>query len=355
MEEISVIGIDLAKRVFQVCCRDACGGIVVEKRLGRGAFMRFMSRQAAGILVGLEACGGSHYWGRWLVARGFRVKMMSPYAVKAYVSGAHKSDAIDARAICEAATRSHVGTVRVKSEAAQGLQARVRVRERRVRQLVRASNQFRALLHEFGFVVARGRRHLLVAFDRITASPEWAALPGDVREMLEDLHAECRELACKADAEKHRLAAAAERDGACRLIMSVPHLGPVNASALAAIEDLQRFTNGRAFAAYLGLVPRQQSSGESKRQGGITKHGSSALRRYLVLAAQTLLIRAERDRRMGEAPDRLRQWALDLAGRKHRNVAVTAIAARLARIAWAVMHHQRPYLARPARLAVAAT
>ena len=97
MEEISVIGIDLAKRVFQVCCRDACGGIVVEKRLGRGAFMRFMSRQAAGILVGLEACGGSHYWGRWLVARGFRVKMMSPYAVKAYVSGAQKSDAIEAR------------------------------------------------------------------------------------------------------------------------------------------------------------------------------------------------------------------------------------------------------------------
>ncbi|MFH1498030.1 MAG: IS110 family transposase [Verrucomicrobiota bacterium] len=343
MTELSVIGIDLAKRVFQVCGLDEAGRVVVQRRLGRAGFMRFMEKQPRTCLVGFEACGGAHFWGRWLMARGFTVKMMSPQAVRPYAAGAHKNDPRDAYAVAEATTRAHVAAVAIKSEAGQGLQALVRVRARRVDQLVRATNQLRALLHEFGFVVAKGRRRLLITFEDISGSEVFAALPEEVREMFADLHAECLVLTDQVETATTQLKAATATHEICRLVMSIPHLGPINAASLAAVEALEGFRNGRAFTAYLGLVPRQHASGETNHLRGITKHGAGEIRRYLVLAAQTFLIRAHREHAAGRRLDRLQQWALALSRRKPHNVAVTAIAARLARIAWAVMRHRTPY------------
>src|SRR5215472_7237460 len=160
MEEISVIGIDLAKSVFQLEALSPNGAVVWKKRLRRAAFMRFMEKQAPRCLVGFEACGGAHYWGRFLGDLGFRVKMMAPKAVKAYREGPHKNDGRDAHAAAEAASRAQVRAVRVKSEAAQAVQALVRVRLLQIKQMVQTGNQLRGILTEFGIVMPKGHHRL---------------------------------------------------------------------------------------------------------------------------------------------------------------------------------------------------
>lgn len=346
MREISVIGIDLAKRVFQLCALDADGKVIWRKRLGRAAFMRFMEARAPRCLVGLEACAGAHYWGRWLVRLGFEVKLMAPRAVKPFVSGAHKNDNRDAHAVAEACSRPFVGSIALKGPEALALQGQVRVRDRRLRQMVQAVNQFRALLHEFGFVAPKGAKKLLQRYVEIAQGEVFAALPAGMRELLEELYSECNHLIAQAEASKRALEAAAGQDRTCRLIMTAPHLGPVNAAGLtAAVGEPGAFANGRAFAAWIGLVPRQHASGEKSRMHGITKHGSRQLRTNLILAAQTLITRAMKDQEAGKPLDQLSRLAVRLQARKHRNVAATAIAARLARIAWAMMASNKPYQA----------
>jgi len=349
MKDISVIGIDLAKRVFQLCAIDGCGEVVWQKRLKRVEFARFMLEKAPRCLIGLEACGGAHYWGRFLTDCGFEVKMMSPQAVKPYIGGGHKSDPRDARGIAEAATRAAVRPVRVKTQKAQACQAVVRVRERQVRYRTAVANQFRALLHEFGFAAPKGTKQLLAYYLKLVSSDEFEGLPQDVVEMFYSLHEEvlvANQLVATSAARLERLAL---HDETCQLAMTVPSIGPVNGASLSAVlEAPGDFRNGRAFAAWLGLVPRQHASGEKNAMKRITKHGQKQLRRTLVLAAHVLLITAARDIRKGRDVDRLHQWALALAGRRHRNVAATAIAARLARIVWAVVNQQTPYLARQA-------
>ena len=348
MGDISVIGIDLAKRVFQLCALDDSGEILWTKRFGRKGFERFMAGCCRDLVVGLEACGGAHYWGRWLEGHGFSVKMMSPVAVKAYIVGGHKSDARDARAIAEAATRAHVSSVRIKSVAAQGLQALVRVRDRQTRQRTQIVNQLRALLAEFGFVAPKGHGKLLMTYRNLALSGSLGGLPDEVFELFETLYDEAVCVNARIDALTVRLKAAARRDERCALAMTVPHIGPINAALCGAmLEAPDDFANGRAFAACLGLVPRQHASGEKSALRAITKHGNKQLRRNLVLAAQTLLIQAQKDASAGRALDRVQGWALSLLARKHRNVAVTAVAARLARIVWAVLAHGNVYSAVP--------
>lgn len=346
MKEISVIGVDLAKRVFQLCALDASGEVVLTKRLGRQGFKSFMEHKAPRCRVGLEACAGAHHWGRWLVSLGFEVKLMAPRAVKPFVTGAHKNDSRDARAIAEACSRPFVGSVALKSPAALALQALIRVRDRRLRQKVQVVNQFRALLHEFGFVAPKGTGRLLKRYVEITQGEVFRALPVSIRELLEELYGECSHLIAQAEASKRALEKAAGQDPTCRLLMTTPHLGPVNAAGLtAAVGEPQAFANGRAFAAWIGIVPRQQASGEKSRMHGITKHGSRQLRTNLVLAAQSLITRALKDQEAGKPLDQLARLAIRLHAKKHRNVAATAIAARLARIAWAMMARNIPYQA----------
>jgi transposase len=341
MEEISVIGIDLAKNNFQLCGLSASGEVVFTKRLIRKRFISFMNKHSGyAWRIGIEACGGAHHWGRWLSALGFDVKMMSPQAVKPYVAGGHKNDPRDARAIAEATTRTHVAKVHIKSEQSQGLQAVVRVRDRQMRQRVQIVNQLRALMHEFGFVAARGPNVLLKKYHTLAGEGAFSGLPGSVIELFEVLCGEAEQLNRLIAVSHKRLKRLAGKDEICALAMSIPHIGPINGASLAAtLGAPQDFANGRAFAAYLGLVPRQHASGDKSRLGSITKHGQKQLRRTLVEAAHTLLMKVEKDAANGSELDGLRQWALQLLTRKHRNVAATAVAARLARIAWAVIAH----------------
>lgn len=344
MTEISVIGIDLAKRVFQLCALSGTGEVVWEKRLTRKRFVTFME-SAPRCVLGMEACGGAHHWGRWFEQRGFTVKLLAPRAVKAYRTGVHKNDGRDARAVAEAASRSHATPVPVKSEAAQATQAVMRMRARQVRQLVQTANQLRGLLNEFGIVLPKGRQRLLARVAELMESDAFAALPPAMQHVVRVVRAEIAEQADKLRAADRALAGAAATDESCTLLLTIPNLGPVTTSGLSvALEQPAAFRNGRAFAASLRLVPRQHSSAEKNSQLGIGPMHNNELRRYLVLAAQSLLTRVDR---MKEPPqDPLLAWARRLLRRKPRNVAVVAVANKLARIAWAVMASQQPYKAR---------
>jgi transposase len=338
MEEISVIGIDLAKNVFQLAGLSAAGRVVWTKRLKRAAFMKFMD-DAPRCLVGMEACGGAHYWGRWFLARGFRVKLMAPKSVKAYRLGAHKNDDRDARACAEAASRHYVASVRVKSEGSQAMQALVRIRTRRLRQMVQTANQLRGLLNEFGIIVPKGRRRMLDAIARLRGE---GSLPAEVVGFVESMCHELLEQDRSAKEATEELSARVKAEESCMRLMTVPNLGPINAASLSvALEIPSEFGNARAFAAYLRLVPRQSKSAERETMLGVGRQNANETRRHLVLAAQSLFNRLAR---MKELPnDRFLLWAHALLQRKKRNIAAVAVAARLARIAWAVAAKEQPY------------
>jgi len=222
----------------------------------------------------------------------------------------------------------------------------MRVRERRIRQRVQTANQLRGLLSEFGIVLPRGQDVALGRLGEVMASASFAVLPAVVQEMAETLRDEIIEQVEKVKAAEAMLLQAVKADPRCRLLMSIPHIGPINAAGLSvALEAPAAFARGRAFAAYLRLVPRQQASAESSSLRGIGQMRACDMRRYLVLAAQTLLTHVDH---MKEPPqDRLLAWAGRMLRRKMRNVAVAAVAAKLARIAWAVMANNQPYQPRP--------
>lgn len=332
MEEISVIGIDLAKSVFEMCAISKTGETVWTKRLKRTAFERFIETQAPRCVIGMEACAGAHHWGRRFEALGFTVKLMAPRPVQAYRQGVHKNDARDARAIAEAASRSHVAPVRVKSEGAQLVQALVRVRTRRLRQLVQTANQLRGILNEYGVIAPKGRRKLLACLDALAATN---AVPAGLAPLAAELRAEMLAQEKAAAAAGASLCAHVKADETCVRLMTVPGIGPINAATLSvALAAPQDFGQGRAFAAHLGLVPRQSSSAGKERKAGIVKQTANDTRVHLVLAAQSLITAAKR--RKTPPDDPLYAFALNIAARKHRNVAAVAVAAKLSRIAWAV-------------------
>lgn len=343
MEEISVIGIDLAKSVYELCALTPSGERAFTKRLGRAAFMRFMDKEAPRCLVGMEACGGAHYWGRFLEARGFAVKLMAPRQVKPYRASPHKSDARDAAAIAEAAGRGGVKAVRVKSEAAQACQALTRIRTRRMRQLVQTANQLRGLLYEFGLIAPKGRGRLLKTVAALEAS---GALPERIRLFVLDLAAEIEQQTAMLAQATKTLTARLEQDPAAKRFTSIPAIGPINAASLSvALQAPSDFKDARAFAAQLGLVPRQDKSGESNRCRGIVRQRANETRMHLVLAAQSLITAVKR--RKEPPADPFLAWARRISERKHRNVAAVAVAAKLARIAWAVAAKGEPYAPRP--------
>jgi transposase len=348
MEKISVIGIDLAKSVFQLSAISGAGEEIWRKRFKRQAFKRFMEARAPRCLIGMEACGGAHYWARFLLARGFAVKLMSPKAVKRYLDGEHKNDARDARAIAEAASRRFIRPVTVRSEQAQAVQALVRMRARRIKQLVQTANQLRGLMNEFGIVLPKGTRRMLVRLNEVMNSAAWSELPGGMQGLAVALMAEIAEQASKVKAADRELLAAVSSEETCLRLMSIPNIGPINAAALSvALEVPQAFRHGRAFAAHLRLVPRQRASAEKSLLIGVGRQSANDLRRYLVLAAQSLLTRMARST---EPPlDPFLAWARGLLKRKTRNVAAVAVAGKLARIAWALMATGKTYTMRPVK------
>jgi transposase len=336
MEKITVIGIDLAKSVFQLEAQSASGVVVWKKRLRRAAFMQFMAGKAPRCLAGFEACGGSHYWGRFLSALGFQVKMMAPKVVKAYREGPHKNDGRDAHAAAEAASRASVHAVRIKSEAAQAVQCLLRVRALQIKQMIQTGNQVRGLLNEFGIVLPKGYKRLRTGLAALHDDPAYTRLPESLRQAAERL---CLQLAEQIERVKQAtdaLTQAIQDDPSCMQLRSVPGLGPVNAAGLSvALEAPQAYRNARAFAAALRLVPRQWQSAEKQKLLGVAPECANDTRRHLVLAGQSLITMVAR---MEQPPsDPFLLWVDRIRQRKNRNVAAVAVAAKLARIAWALM------------------
>ena len=327
--EISTIGLDLAKSVFQIHAIDGSGRSVVRKALRRSQVLPFFGKLPP-CLVGMEACGTSHHWARELIRLGHEVRLMPPAYVKPYVKRG-KTDAADAEAICEAVTRPTMRFVAVKSREQQAALSMHRARNLLVKQRTQLVNMMRGLLAEFGIDIPEGlERALLMArqvIDGVTPDIpiEAVRIIGMLSQQALDTHARLREI-------DRALAALQRTDDVARRLATIPGIGPVGATALAAsVTDPSQFRSGRQFAAWLGLTPLQNSSGGKERLGRITKMGDKYLRRLLVIGA-TSLVRCARHNR-GTVDPRL----ADLLARKPVRVATVAMANKTARIVWAVM------------------
>ncbi|MBM3554151.1 MAG: IS110 family transposase [Alphaproteobacteria bacterium] len=327
MNEISMIGLDLAKGAFQVHGVDGGGEVVVRRRLRRGQVLGFFAKLGP-CVVGMEACASSHYWARELRRLGHEVRLIPPAYVKPYVKRGRKNDATDAAAICEAMTSKGMSLVPVKTPEQQAGLMLHRARRLLVRQRVMLANAVRSHLAEFGIVDAQGEAGL----DRligVAVDADDPSLPAAAREALAMLAAQLRDAEAKVEALDREILARHRADDASRRLASIPGIGPVSASAIVAtVGDARRFRTGRDFAAWLGLVPSQHSSGGKTVLGPITKMGDRYLRSLLVLGATAML----RRRDSGYGP-----WLAGLLARKPARQASVALANKMARIAWAIL------------------
>jgi transposase len=330
---ITTIGIDLAKNVFQVHGTDERGKAVLTKVLRRAQMMPFFSQRAP-CLIGMEACGSAHFWARKLRALGHTVKLMAPQFVKPYVKS-NKNDARDAEAICEAVGRPSMRFVAIKTPEQQALLALHRARQGLVRARTAQGNQIRGLLAEFGCVIPKGRRHLEQHIPEILEDAE-NGLPGMSRELFARLLEHLRHLDVQVQGLEAQIKAWHREDAASRRLEAVPGIGPLTASALvASIGDARNFKNGRQLSAWLGLVPRQHSSGGKPTLLGISKRGDVYLRTLLIHGARAALQRMKSSE----------HWGAALAERRNKNLAAVALANKNARIVWALLAHGRDFQA----------
>lgn len=328
MADIHVLGLDIAKSVFQLHGVDADGATVLQKRLTRSRMLGFFAKLPP-CLIGMEACASSHYWARELIALGHEVKLMPAQYVKPYVKRG-KNDAADAEAICEAVTRPTMRFVGVKSSEQQSLMMLHRVRLILNRQRTQLSNALRAHLAEFGIVAPIGRNGI----DRllgIIADPADERLPADARICLEMLVAQLSIVKEQILENDRQIMVSARSTELSRRLMEIPGVGPLLASAIAAsVPDPAIFRSGRDLAAWIGLVPRQNSSGGKERLGSITKAGHGYLRQMLIVGAMAVVRYAERN-------GTKRPWLVQLLARRKAKVAAVALANKNARMIWAMM------------------
>src|SRR5215212_3518943 len=333
MSEIKTIGLDLAKHVFQVHGVDAAGECVLRKRLRRGQVISFFA-QLPRCLVGIEACATAHYWARELEATGHEVRLMPAQYVKAYVKR-NKTDAADAEAICEAVRRPTMRFVPIKTAEQQAAVLLHRGRERLVRQRTTLVNALRAHLAEFGVVAPLGLRNIgkLIAIIR---DENDARLPSLARQVLQVLATQMQQLEAAIAALEQQLMAWHKSNPVSQRLATIPGIGPIIATAIAAtVAEPSGFRSGREFAAWLGLVPRQNSTGGRNRLGGISKRGNQYLRRLLINGASANLLRSK--------ATNADPWVIGLRRRRPSLVVAVALANKTARIAWAVMHRQEDY------------
>jgi transposase len=330
MVEITTIGLDIAKTVFQVHGVGAAGQVAVRRQLRRAEVVTFFSGLPP-CLVGMEACGSAHYWARQVVALGHAVRLLPPAHVKPYVKRGKKNDAADAAAICEAVGRPQMRAVPVKSAESQGVLLLHRARDLLVRQRTMLICALRSHLAEFGVVAGQGKGNFAKLVARLEAV-EGAALPALARAALRLIAAQIDDGNAKIEVLEKAIVTQHRRDEASRRLATIPGIGPIIASAIAsAVPDAAAFKSGRQFAAWLGLVPAQHSTGGKARLGGITKAGDRYLRRLLVIGA-TGLIRYKRANVPGGLP-----WVVGLLARKPVRLVTVALANKMARIAWAVL------------------
>jgi transposase len=333
--KITTVGVDLAKNVFQVHGVDKRGEAVLRKQLRRKQVTAFFARLEP-CLIGIEATAGAHYWARVLQAFGHEVKLMAPQFVKPYVK-ANKTDAADAEAICEAVRRPNMRFVPIKSADQQAVLSLHRARSGFVKARTALVNQIRGLLGEYGVVLAPGIRHIREGLPDVIEDGE-RDLPPMFRHLLSQLHGYLRELDEQVETLEKPLKGWHRDNEDSQRIVQIPGIGWLTATALvASIGDARSFKNGRQLAAWLGLVPRQHSSGGKPRLLGISKRGDAYLRTLLIHGARSALRFVDRDR----SPTG--QWLRDVGTRRPKNVVVVARANKHARVVWALLAHQRDY------------
>jgi transposase len=335
--KIHTIGIDLGKTKFHIVGLNEHGEVVIRKQFSRAQLLRFTANRKVH-LIGMEACGGSHFLGRALQRQGHEVRLMPAQYVKPYVK-TNKSDYIDAEAIAEAVGRPTMRFVPIKSDDQLDLQSLHRVRERWVSRRTAVINQMRGLLLERGITVRKGRRYIEAALPGILEDAD-AKLSGASRLLLAQLKLELDQMAKRLEEADALIEQTARENEDCRRLVKVPGLGPVTATAvIAAIGNGAAFRKGREFAAWMGVVPREHSTGGKQKLLGISKRGNRYLRKLFVQCARAVL-----QQKAKQSPG-LRAWLEKLTARTHRHVAGVAVANKLARIAWAVLATGEAYRA----------
>jgi len=338
--KISMIGLDLAKSVFQVHGIDSEGQAVLQRRLRRGEVESFF-RKLRPAVVGMESCGGAHHWARLLRSMGHEVRLMPPAYVKPYVRR-NKTDGRDAEAICEAMQRPNMRFVGIKSTEQQAVLALHRTRSLLVRQRTMAANAFRAVLAEFGVVARQGRQALQ---SLMAESP--ATVPQAAHAALASLARHWRALDADIAELEERIVRTVKSDPVAQRLIAIPGVGPIIAGAVVAtVPDARVFRSGRGFAAWLGLTPRQNNSAGRRRTGGISKQGDRMLRTLLIVGASSHLRHLRRPRSATKD-----QWLTGLLARKPVKVACVARAAKTARIIWAMLARNEAYTPRIQRAA----
>jgi transposase len=333
MGEVVTIGLDIAKSVFQVHGVDGAGEVAIRRQLRRAQVLPFFAKLSA-CLIGIEACATAHFWARELAALGHQVRLMPPSYVKPYVKR-QKNDAADAEAICEAVTRPTMRFVEVKSPEQQSVMVLHRVRQTLMRQRIQLSNAIRGHMAEFGLVAPIGREGLQGLIRLIEAGDP--RVPEEARVCLEFLAAQLRLVNLQVLETDRRIRNNARSTEVGRRLMSIPGVGPLLASALVAtVADPRAFKSGRNLAAWIGLVPKQNSSGGKERLGGITKQGDRYLRQLMVVGALAVVRYAERN-------GTRRPWLVQLLAKRPTKVATVALANKIARIAWAIMTSGESY------------
>lgn len=337
-----IVGVDLAKSVFQLCVADAQWRVAEQKRLSRAQFERWFANRAVQRVV-MEACGSAHHWARWLKSQGIEVTLLPARYVRAYVKR-NKTDVADAAALLEAARCADIRPVRVKSEEQQALQALHRTRGLWMGDRTRRINALRGYCREFGIAVAAGAQAGTKQIACVLAQEE-SGIPALLRPTMTLLLEEVRELEARIAQLERELAGLARHSSACGELLSVPGIGLLTSTALVAATagDVTHFQDARHFASWFGLTPRERSSGNRRQLGSISKRGDRYLRTLLTHGARSVLRAAATARQRGQEVTGLRAWALAVQQRSNHNKACCALANKLARIAYACLRDHVAY------------
>ena len=340
--KITTIGIDLAKNVFQIHGVDVRGKVAVRKQLKRAEMAKYFANLEP-CLIGMEACGSAHHWARKLEGYGHMVKLMAPQFVKPYVK-TNKNDMADAEAICEAVGRPNMRFVPMKNVEQQAILSVHRARQGFVKARTAQANQLRGLLSEFGIIIPQGIGAIAIHIPGILEDGE-NGLPGTMRHLIGRLTENLKEMNRQVKELEAQIQKWHRDNAASRKLAEIPGLGPITASAIVAtVGDAREFKNGRQLAAWMGLVPRQNSSGGKQNLQGISKRGDTYLRTLMIHGARSV-VRVAGNKPVlstaeGAEPE---SWLRKIMGRRNKNVAAVALANKNARIVWALLAHDRMF------------
>jgi len=333
--KITTVGIDLAKALFQVHGVDERGKAVLRKQLKRKDVLSFFANLQP-CLIGMEACGSAHYWARKLSELGHTVRLMAPQFVKPYVK-TNKNDRNDAEAICEAVARPNMRFVPVKTASMQAVLALHRARQGLVKARTAQANQIRGLLAEFGVVIPKGLGHIARGLPEILEDGE-NALPGMMRQLIERLGEQLKALDQQVGEMQRQITLWHRANEQSRKLEDIAGIGPITASAfVASVGEAKSFKNARQVTAWLGMVPRHEGTGGRATLGKISKRGDVYLRTMLIHGARSVIAKLERK------PEQASPWLRRLLARRNKNIAAVALAAKNARIAWALLAHERRF------------